>query len=188
LLVNRRRLGGVGIYIRPSSRFPPWQVFSRGQDQDHRGLTPGFLEGVRHQRLVRGRAPRHRGVLLGAVSDVRAAAGRVGLTLAAPVKRGDGVVFDAGRPENNECGETDRPTPPRPIPTHATTAGSNCRPFCQRVSFASAGGVVYEVAKVFKGRPVVSDGEARPGERVYLRLGNETDLQGAVKVRRGILQ
>lgn len=84
----------------------PWQVFSRGQDQDHRGLTPGFLEGPTHQRLVRGRAPRHRGVLLGSVADVRAAAaGRVGLTLRAPVKRGDGVVFDAGRPEEDECGE-----------------------------------------------------------------------------------
>ena len=84
-------------------------MFSRGQDQDHRGLTPGFLEGVRHQRLVRGRGPRHRGVLLGTVADLRAASGRVGLTLKAPVKRGDGIVFDAGRPEEDECGETASP-------------------------------------------------------------------------------
>ncbi len=46
------------------------QVFSRGQDDAHRGLTPGFLEGVMHQRLVRGRAPRHRGVYAGKVVRV----------------------------------------------------------------------------------------------------------------------
>eukprot|EP00959_Pyramimonas_sp_CCMP1952_P102749 2148940-Pyramimonas_sp.AAC.1 len=46
------------------------QVFSRGQDEEHDGLTPGFLAGVTHQRLVRGRAPRHRGVLVGRVSKV----------------------------------------------------------------------------------------------------------------------
>ena len=28
------------------------QVFARGQDGEHDGLTPGFLEGPRHQRLV----------------------------------------------------------------------------------------------------------------------------------------
>ena len=43
------------------------QVFARGQDGEHDGLTRGFLEGPRHQRLVRGRGPRHRGVLLGEV-------------------------------------------------------------------------------------------------------------------------
>ena len=46
------------------------QVFARGQDEEHRGLTPGFLEGPQHQRLVRGRAPRHRGVLAGHVMHV----------------------------------------------------------------------------------------------------------------------
>jgi putative protease len=41
------------------------QVFARGQDIEHGGLTPGFLEGPQHQRLVRGRNPRHRGVFVG---------------------------------------------------------------------------------------------------------------------------
>lgn len=36
------------------------QVFARGQDERHDGLTPGFLGGVQHQRLVRGLAPKHR--------------------------------------------------------------------------------------------------------------------------------
>ncbi|GLI60382.1 hypothetical protein VaNZ11_002388 [Volvox africanus] len=78
------------------------QVFARGQDGDHRGLTPGFLEGVRHQRLVRGRAPRHRGVYLGRVEAVSTKG--VVLQLEAPLKRGDGVAFDAGRPEEDEPG------------------------------------------------------------------------------------
>ncbi|EFJ50364.1 hypothetical protein VOLCADRAFT_116887 [Volvox carteri f. nagariensis] len=79
------------------------QVFARGQDGDHRGLTPGFLEGVRHQRLVRGRAPRHRGVYLGRVEAVPSPR-RVVLELQAPLKRGDGVAFDCGRPEDDEPG------------------------------------------------------------------------------------
>lgn len=44
------------------------QVFSRAQDEGFGGLTPGFLEGSRHQRLVRGRAPRHRGLCLGRIA------------------------------------------------------------------------------------------------------------------------
>ena len=46
------------------------QVFARGQDGGHAGLTPGFLEGSQHQRLVRGRNPRHRGNFWGAVQAV----------------------------------------------------------------------------------------------------------------------
>ena len=42
------------------------QVFSRGQDEQYDGLSAGFLLGVKHQNLVRGRNPRHRGLLLGA--------------------------------------------------------------------------------------------------------------------------
>ena len=39
------------------------QVFARGQDETVDGLSPGFLRGPRHQSLVVGNAPRHRGVL-----------------------------------------------------------------------------------------------------------------------------
>lgn len=46
------------------------QVFAGGQDGAHGGLTPGFLEGSLHQRLVRGRNPRHRGNFLGTVQQV----------------------------------------------------------------------------------------------------------------------
>ena len=78
------------------------QVFSRGQDEDYDGLSAGFLLGVRHQDLVRGRNPRHRGLLIGKVQGVTAKGVLVGLL--GPVKIGDGVVFDAGKPEAREEG------------------------------------------------------------------------------------
>jgi putative protease len=46
------------------------QVFARGQDSTRDGLTPGFLRGPKHQSLVVGNAPRHRGVLAGRIVEV----------------------------------------------------------------------------------------------------------------------
>ena len=67
------------------------QVYSRG-------LAPHFITGTNHQTVVDGRAPRHRGVLMGHVTDVNEPA----ITIApdeahrvAPLKPGDGLVFDA---------------------------------------------------------------------------------------------
>ncbi|MBI3208636.1 MAG: U32 family peptidase [Candidatus Solibacter usitatus] len=67
------------------------QVYSRG-------LGPYFVSGTNHQEVVKGRAPRHRGVLMGRVANLV----RGGVILApsgahslAPLKPGDGVVFDA---------------------------------------------------------------------------------------------
>jgi putative protease len=67
------------------------QVYSRG-------LGDFFLAGTNHQAVVKGRAPRHRGVLMGKV--VRASERGVVFEPAeahriAPLKPGDGVVFDA---------------------------------------------------------------------------------------------
>ena len=67
------------------------QVYSRG-------LGPYFLTGTNHQAVVEGRAPRHRGVEMGRV--VRVAPDRVEIETGeahqiAPLKPGDGVVFDA---------------------------------------------------------------------------------------------
>lgn len=87
------------------------QVFARGQDADFDGLTRGFLEGPRHQNLVRGRAPRHRGVLLGEIVRVIKPDGRrsngeivVRTSDGAAMKRGDGVVIDRGEPQEKEEG------------------------------------------------------------------------------------
>ena len=78
------------------------QVFSRGQSSQADGLTPGFLEGPRHQELVIGRNPRHRGLYLGCVSGITQHGAK--LNLQNPVKAGDGIVFDSGNPQSKEPG------------------------------------------------------------------------------------
>jgi len=63
-----------------------------------RGMGPYFLSGTDHQAVVRGRAPRHRGVLIGTVAKVEGAAVFIEPASAhaiSPLKPGDGVVFDS---------------------------------------------------------------------------------------------
>jgi len=67
-----------------------------------RGLFTGWFGGTDNQKLVHGRFGKKRGVFLGEVRNVLR--GGVMVELAAPLKPGDGVVFDAGRPEENEEG------------------------------------------------------------------------------------
>ena len=70
-----------------------------------RGLGPGFLKGDNHQALVHGRFPGHRGRLVGRVEEVlvreRAVLVRPDAD-AAEVKSGDRIVFDQGKPEDEE--------------------------------------------------------------------------------------
>jgi putative protease len=67
-----------------------------------RGLYTGWFRGNDNQRLVHARFGKKRGVYLGEITAVRGNA--VMLRLEAPLKPGDGVVFDAGKPEENEEG------------------------------------------------------------------------------------
>ncbi len=71
-----------------------------------RGLYTGWFGGIDNQALAHGRFGTKRGVFLGAVTRLTDAGRNVGvhLRLAAPVKPGDGVVFDAGAPEQGEEG------------------------------------------------------------------------------------
>lgn len=79
------------------------QVYSRG-------LGPYFITGTNHQEVVKGRSPRHRGVRLGRVARVLAESVLITPNPAnkiAPLKAGDGVVFDAAdwrSPEETEEG------------------------------------------------------------------------------------
>lgn len=58
-----------------------------------RGFSHGFLDGNNHKVLVRGDYAKKRGIFLGLVTEV--AGPGIRLDLKAPVKPGDGLVFDA---------------------------------------------------------------------------------------------
>src|SRR6185295_12919319 len=72
------------------------------QQSFSRGFTHGFLEGTNNKQLVEGTFPKSRGVYLGRVEKVLRDA--VVCRVEAPVKRGDGIVFDAGDPTKKEEG------------------------------------------------------------------------------------
>jgi len=67
-----------------------------------RGLSTGWLRGINNQELVHARFGKKRGVYLGEITRVQSE--KVFLRLQAPLKPGDGVVFDAGHPEQKEEG------------------------------------------------------------------------------------
>ncbi|WP_127510334.1 U32 family peptidase [Paenibacillus humicus] len=72
------------------------------QQSFSRGFTHGFLKGTNNKQLVEGTFPKSRGVYLGRVERIL----RDGVVcrLEAPLKRGDGIVFDAGDPTQKEEG------------------------------------------------------------------------------------
>jgi len=67
-----------------------------------RGLYTGWFGGINNQELVHARFGKKRGVYLGQV--VRLQGDQVGIRLQAPLKPGDGVVFDNGHPDQREEG------------------------------------------------------------------------------------
>jgi putative protease len=64
-----------------------------------RGLYPGWMHGVNHQKLVHARYGKKRGAFLGAISSI--GRGYLEVKPEAPLKPGDGIVIDRG-------GDTDR--------------------------------------------------------------------------------
>lgn len=67
-----------------------------------RGLYTGWLEGTNNRELVHGRFAKKRGVFLGEVT--RICGHSIYVTRGGPLKPGDGVVFDAGKPDEDEEG------------------------------------------------------------------------------------
>ncbi len=67
-----------------------------------RGLSTGWFGGNDNQKLVHARFGKKRGVYLGEVKKI--VRDGVIINLSAPVKLGDGIVFDAGRPDEKEEG------------------------------------------------------------------------------------
>ncbi len=81
--------------VRRESRYDLEMGFSRG-------LYTGWFRGNNNQELAHARFGKKRGVYLGEVSRIQGE--RIALNLAAPLKPGDGVVFDAGHPDQEEEG------------------------------------------------------------------------------------
>jgi putative protease len=67
-----------------------------------RGLSTGWFGGIDNQKLVHARFGKKRGVFLGEIKKM--VRDGVAVNLTAPVKPGDGVVFDAGQPGEKEEG------------------------------------------------------------------------------------
>jgi putative protease len=94
---------GREVKISPEERLRLEQVYSRGSGAF-------FLTGTNHQKVVTGRSPRHRGVWMGRVKRIEADHAVIEVSDAhqiAPLKPGDGVVFDAAdwrSPEEPEEG------------------------------------------------------------------------------------
>ncbi|MBE2224218.1 MAG: U32 family peptidase [Anaerolineae bacterium] len=79
------------LSITPAEELQLAQVYSRG-------LGAHFVSGTNHQTVVNGRSPNHRGVYMGRVTHVQPDLVHIQpdpATAAAPLKPGDGVVFDA---------------------------------------------------------------------------------------------
>lgn len=74
------------VSIEDEQRLDLEQIYSRG-------LGAHFMSGVDHQKVVIGRAPRHRGVKVGSVIQVNTKS--VVVESEHEIRRGDGVVFDA---------------------------------------------------------------------------------------------
>ncbi|MBN3898345.1 MAG: U32 family peptidase [Nostoc sp. NOS(2021)] len=100
------REGGIKAPLSVSER-----GWGRGQsDQEHynlemafsRGLYTGWFGGINNQELVHARFGKKRGVYLGEVTRIHNE--QVTVKLKAPVKPGDGIVFDCGHPEAKEEG------------------------------------------------------------------------------------
>jgi U32 family peptidase len=79
----------------PSDRYELEMSFSRG-------LYTGWFRGNNNQELAHARFGKKRGVYVGEVQRVERQS--VGVRLTAPIKPGDGVVFDQGNPEAGEEG------------------------------------------------------------------------------------
>ena len=81
----------------PNPRYDLEMAFSRG-------LYTGWFGGINNQELVHARFGKKRGVFLGEVTRVQMENVFLLLQAGAPLKAGDGVVFDHGQPELGEQG------------------------------------------------------------------------------------
>ncbi len=88
------------VRVDPADRYDLEMAFSRG-------LYTGWFNGINNQELAHARFGKKRGVYLGDVLGIepdRFNNPQIVLRSQAPIKPGDGVVFDAGHPDQREEG------------------------------------------------------------------------------------
>lgn len=100
-VVSKYRLA-IDNYFDGDRSAPSKEQMRELQQSFSRGFTHGFLGGTNNKKLVEGTFPKSRGVYLGRVERVLRDA--VVCRIEAPLKRGDGIVFDAGDPTKKEEG------------------------------------------------------------------------------------
>jgi putative protease len=108
--VYRRALDKVMAEIFGPAAAPESEVMNEVRNESlydlemgfSRGLYTGWFRGIQNQELAHARFGTKRGVYLGRIS--RIVSDRVYLKLEGPAKPGDGIVFDAGRPDEKEQG------------------------------------------------------------------------------------
>ncbi|HTA95196.1 MAG TPA: DUF3656 domain-containing protein [Verrucomicrobiae bacterium] len=93
--IYRQALDELSEFRPQESRYAMEMAFSRG-------LHTGWFGGINNQQLVHARFGKKRGVFLGEIKKI--VRDGVIVNLAAPVKLGDGIVFDAGKPDEKEEG------------------------------------------------------------------------------------
>jgi putative protease len=92
---KRQKTADIQQFATASERYNLEMAFSRG-------LYTGWFGGINNQELVHARFGKKRGVYLGQVTRIDK--DKVTIQRQAPIKPGDGVVFDCGRPEVREEG------------------------------------------------------------------------------------
>ena len=92
----------IDRYFDNDLALPTAQHIRELQQSFSRGFTHGFLRGTNHKQLLEGTFPKSRGVYVGRVE--KCLSDGVLCRLEAPLKRGDGIVFDAGNPSEKEEG------------------------------------------------------------------------------------
>ena len=88
-------LAGQACEASPEDRYQLEMAFSRG-------LYSGWMHGVNHQELVHARFGKKRGAFVGTIASL--GSDFVAFESLAPLKPGDGIVFDAGTDTDQEQG------------------------------------------------------------------------------------
>ncbi|MCB9506589.1 MAG: U32 family peptidase [Myxococcales bacterium] len=135
-----------------------------------RGFSDGFLAGADHQALVDGRSPKHRGILLGEVTNVDSRGVDVARARPSPRMRAvGGVASPLPRPTGSR-GETSSPEPEPP----ALRAGLGVAFDTGHPELSEPGGPIFDVQETRDGwrlrfgTPGPDLGRVRAGHRVWL--------------------